>query len=429
MYDHIGLKVSDLARSVRFYKAALGALGYELCSQDEAGASFGPAKAPALWLSVAKGSTGAGVHVAFRAADHAAIKRFHQQGLKAGGRDHGSAGPARRLQPDLLRRLPARSRRQQRRSRVHALAATAREPSGHVWCCSILQPRPELRRMAGGIAGGRVVRQADRGGSAQLQQLHNDEERWTWHPFARKCWSRRRPERIWEAVRDVGAVHTRLAAGLRGRLPARRRRPHRHLRQRPGGARADRRRRRCGAPPGVVRRAGTTDAPQRVAAGVRRGRRAQPGRVDRRRAAARPRRPHRRHDGPRHARHAADAGGRTVRERRHDRHDVRPPFLACLHANGPPPIAPATWTSTGGWSGSWDLDVTRFLPDGTTRRRPASGTSGGCWRAAPSRTSGSCRHAGPSAPAMPPPTSRLWHDAAGLRSAGSMPGRSSGPIR
>ena len=92
MYDHIGLKVSDLARSVRFYKAALGALGYELCSQDEAGASFGPGKAPALWLSVAKGSTGAGVHVAFRAADHAAIKRFHQQGLKAGGRDHGAPG-------------------------------------------------------------------------------------------------------------------------------------------------------------------------------------------------------------------------------------------------------------------------------------------------------------------------------------------------
>ena len=40
MYDHIGLKVSDLASSVRFYKAALGALGFELCSQDEAGASF-----------------------------------------------------------------------------------------------------------------------------------------------------------------------------------------------------------------------------------------------------------------------------------------------------------------------------------------------------------------------------------------------------
>jgi len=92
MYDHIGLKVTDLARSVRFYKAALAALGYELCSEDKSGASFGPAKAPALWLSVAKGSTGPGVHVAFRAADHAAIKRFHQQGLKAGGRENGAPG-------------------------------------------------------------------------------------------------------------------------------------------------------------------------------------------------------------------------------------------------------------------------------------------------------------------------------------------------
>ena len=32
-------------------------------------------------------------HVAFRAPDHAAIKRFHAEGLKAGGRDNGGAGP------------------------------------------------------------------------------------------------------------------------------------------------------------------------------------------------------------------------------------------------------------------------------------------------------------------------------------------------
>jgi catechol 2,3-dioxygenase-like lactoylglutathione lyase family enzyme len=92
MYDHIGLKVKDVAKSVRFYEAALAALGYELCSQDEASASFGPAKAPALWLAVAKGSTGAGVHIAFRAADHAAVNRFHKDGLKAGGRENGEPG-------------------------------------------------------------------------------------------------------------------------------------------------------------------------------------------------------------------------------------------------------------------------------------------------------------------------------------------------
>ena len=32
-------------------------------------------------------------HVAFRAKDHAAIKKFHAEGLKAGGRDNGGAGP------------------------------------------------------------------------------------------------------------------------------------------------------------------------------------------------------------------------------------------------------------------------------------------------------------------------------------------------
>ena len=82
MYDHIGLKVKDIDASVRFYSAALAALGYELCSHDAAGAGFGPAKAPALWLSIAKGSTGPGVHVAFRAADHAGVNRFHKDGLR-----------------------------------------------------------------------------------------------------------------------------------------------------------------------------------------------------------------------------------------------------------------------------------------------------------------------------------------------------------
>jgi catechol 2,3-dioxygenase-like lactoylglutathione lyase family enzyme len=93
MYDHIGLKVKDLNASVRFFKAALASLGYELCSHDETGASFGPKGAPALWLSLANGSAGPGTHVAFRAADHAAVDRFHKAGVKAGGRDNGAAGP------------------------------------------------------------------------------------------------------------------------------------------------------------------------------------------------------------------------------------------------------------------------------------------------------------------------------------------------
>ena len=54
---------------------------------------FGPKGEPALWLYLHKGPAAAGAHVAFRAPDHAAIRKFHTEGVKAGGRDNGAAGP------------------------------------------------------------------------------------------------------------------------------------------------------------------------------------------------------------------------------------------------------------------------------------------------------------------------------------------------
>jgi catechol 2,3-dioxygenase-like lactoylglutathione lyase family enzyme len=93
MYDHIGLKVGNLDASVRFYIEALTPLGYVLCSRDESGAGFGPKGKPAFWLYPHEGPAGAGAHVAFRAPDHAAIRKFHSAGIKAGGRDNDAAGP------------------------------------------------------------------------------------------------------------------------------------------------------------------------------------------------------------------------------------------------------------------------------------------------------------------------------------------------
>jgi catechol 2,3-dioxygenase-like lactoylglutathione lyase family enzyme len=92
MYDHIGIKVGNLDAAVRFYTAALAPLGYVLCSKDANGAGFGPKGEPALWLYLHKGLKSEGAHIAFRAPSHDAIKKFHSEGVKAGGRDNGEAG-------------------------------------------------------------------------------------------------------------------------------------------------------------------------------------------------------------------------------------------------------------------------------------------------------------------------------------------------
>ena len=42
MYDHIGLRVQDIDRSVRFYESALKSLGHVVNSRDANGAGIGP---------------------------------------------------------------------------------------------------------------------------------------------------------------------------------------------------------------------------------------------------------------------------------------------------------------------------------------------------------------------------------------------------
>jgi catechol 2,3-dioxygenase-like lactoylglutathione lyase family enzyme len=92
MFDHIGLRVGDLARSVRFYRAALGPLGHELCAQDAAMAGFGAPGAIGLWLAHAPRAGERGAHLAFRAVDRVSVERFYKEGLAAGGRDNGAPG-------------------------------------------------------------------------------------------------------------------------------------------------------------------------------------------------------------------------------------------------------------------------------------------------------------------------------------------------
>lgn len=88
MYDHIGLKVKDLAASRAFYTALLKPLGFV---PDESGTGFGPPGAPALWLYESKAAKG-GAHIAFTAKDRKAVAAFHAAGMKAGAKDNGAPG-------------------------------------------------------------------------------------------------------------------------------------------------------------------------------------------------------------------------------------------------------------------------------------------------------------------------------------------------
>jgi catechol 2,3-dioxygenase-like lactoylglutathione lyase family enzyme len=64
MYDHVGLRVKDLAASQRFYTAALGALGHALNSSGDDYAGFG-AGPSTFWLHKSDAAPAKGAHVCF----------------------------------------------------------------------------------------------------------------------------------------------------------------------------------------------------------------------------------------------------------------------------------------------------------------------------------------------------------------------------
>lgn len=93
MFDHVGLRVRDLARSKAFYSAVLAPLGHAIQSEGDGYAGFGPAGAPALWLHAQPAGTATQAHLAFRAASPEAVRAFHARGLGQGAADNGAPGP------------------------------------------------------------------------------------------------------------------------------------------------------------------------------------------------------------------------------------------------------------------------------------------------------------------------------------------------
>lgn len=95
MFDHVSIGVADIARSRKFYDAALKPLGYSRLSDGETSLGYGD-KAVALWLGATqkpvKADTDSGLHFCFVAPNRAAVDAFHANALKAGGTDNGKPG-------------------------------------------------------------------------------------------------------------------------------------------------------------------------------------------------------------------------------------------------------------------------------------------------------------------------------------------------
>lgn len=89
--DHIGLSVSDYAKSKAFFAAALAPLGITLITELQGWAGFGRGGKPEFWFGEGAGAQKP-MHLAFAAENRAQVHAFHEAALKAGAQDNGLPG-------------------------------------------------------------------------------------------------------------------------------------------------------------------------------------------------------------------------------------------------------------------------------------------------------------------------------------------------
>lgn len=98
MIDHVSIRVKDLKKSVAFYEAALGAIGYKKLGEFDGAVWFaveGPDdNSGSVWL-IQEGEGDPltqNIHVAFGVPDVETVKKFYAAAMAAGGRDNGAPG-------------------------------------------------------------------------------------------------------------------------------------------------------------------------------------------------------------------------------------------------------------------------------------------------------------------------------------------------
>ncbi|HYF08809.1 MAG TPA: VOC family protein [Acetobacteraceae bacterium] len=103
MINHLSIGVRDIARTKRFYDAALEPLGYRCLSEGEGSLGYG-AKEVVLWISATEHPVPpdprSGLHICFDAPTRKSVDAFHKAALAAGGADNGKPGLRKEYSPN-----------------------------------------------------------------------------------------------------------------------------------------------------------------------------------------------------------------------------------------------------------------------------------------------------------------------------------------
>jgi catechol 2,3-dioxygenase-like lactoylglutathione lyase family enzyme len=95
MIDHVSVAVSDLQRAADFYDNVLGPLGHLRLETRIHNIGFGK-RYPEFWINqrgdMRQLDPQSGAHIAFRAANKAAVDAFHAAALNCGGACDGPPG-------------------------------------------------------------------------------------------------------------------------------------------------------------------------------------------------------------------------------------------------------------------------------------------------------------------------------------------------
>lgn len=88
MIDHLGINCADFAKSQEFYDTVLGVLGFTRQMDFGVAIGYGVEGKPDFWIADVNAGEASGpnreVHVAFQAADTAAVQAFHDAAVGLG---------------------------------------------------------------------------------------------------------------------------------------------------------------------------------------------------------------------------------------------------------------------------------------------------------------------------------------------------------